>query len=60
MLNKVNTLKKECKIIGFTVGTFDLLHTGYCAMLAEAKSHYDFLIFSSSDLRKKVSQKENL
>jgi len=32
------------KEIGFTCSTFDLLHTGHIAMLAEAKSYCDYLI----------------
>ena len=30
--------------IGFTCSTFDLLHAGHIAMLAEAKNHCDYLI----------------
>ena len=30
--------------VGFTASTFDLLHAGHIAMLAEAKSKCDFLI----------------
>lgn len=32
------------KEIGFTCSTFDLLHAGHVAMLAEAKSYCDYLI----------------
>jgi len=32
------------KEVGFTCSTFDLLHTGHIAMLAEAKSFCDYLI----------------
>lgn len=32
------------KKIGFTASSFDLLHPGHIAMLAEAKSHCDFLV----------------
>ncbi len=44
MLSKIFELKKENKIIGFTASTFDLLHAGHTAMLAEAKANCDFLI----------------
>lgn len=32
------------KEIGFTCSSFDLLHAGHVAMLAEARSHCDYLI----------------
>ena len=32
------------KIIGFTCGTFDLLHAGHIVMLKEAKDNCDYLI----------------
>jgi glycerol-3-phosphate cytidylyltransferase len=35
---------KECGKIGFTCSTWDLLHAGHVAMLAEAKNHCDYLI----------------
>ena len=41
---EINKLKKQGKKIGFTASTFDLLHAGHIAMLAEAKSNCDFLI----------------
>ena len=44
MLYFINKLKQEGKRIGFTCSTFDLLHTGHIAMLAESKSKCDFLI----------------
>jgi glycerol-3-phosphate cytidylyltransferase len=44
MLNKIYKLRAEGKKIGFTCSTFDLLHAGHVAMLAEAKSKCDFLI----------------
>lgn len=44
IFNKVRELKdKGCKI-GITFSTFDLLHAGHIAMLAEAKNHCDYLI----------------
>lgn len=44
MLEEINKLKKEGKIIGFTASTFDLLHAGHNAMLAESRAHCDYLI----------------
>lgn len=44
MIEKINQLKKDGKMIGFTCSTFDLLHAGHIAMLAEAKSYCDFLV----------------
>lgn len=44
MFSTIFKLKQEGKIIGFTASTFDLLHAGHAVMLAEAKSHCDFLI----------------
>lgn len=44
MLQKLESLKKEGKIIGFTASTFDLLHPGHISMLAESRSNCDFLI----------------
>lgn len=32
------------KEIGFTCSSFDLLHAGHVAMLAEARSHCDYLV----------------
>ena len=31
-------------VVGFTCSTFDLLHAGHVAMLAECKQHCDYLI----------------
>lgn len=45
MFDIIEKLKKEGKIIGFTASTADLLHCGHIAMIEEAKSHCDFLIF---------------
>lgn len=44
IFNKIRQLKQEGKKIGITFSTFDLLHAGHIAMLAEAKSHCDYLI----------------
>jgi glycerol-3-phosphate cytidylyltransferase len=40
----IKHLKSEGKRIGITFSTFDLLHAGHIAMLAEAKNHCDYLI----------------
>lgn len=44
ILSKINRLKFEGQIIGFTSTVGDLLHAGHITMLAEAKSQCDFLI----------------
>jgi glycerol-3-phosphate cytidylyltransferase len=44
IFNKVRQLKEAGKKIGITFSTFDLLHAGHIAMLAEAKNHCDYLI----------------
>jgi glycerol-3-phosphate cytidylyltransferase len=44
IFNKIKQLKEEGKTIGITFSTFDLLHAGHIAMLAEAKNHCDYLI----------------
>lgn len=44
IFNRVKDLKAEGKKIGITFSTFDLLHAGHIAMLAEAKNHCDYLI----------------
>jgi glycerol-3-phosphate cytidylyltransferase len=44
IFNKVKKLKTEGRTIGITFSTFDLLHAGHIAMLAEAKNHCDYLI----------------
>jgi glycerol-3-phosphate cytidylyltransferase len=41
---KIKELKDQGKKIGITFSTFDLLHAGHIAMLAEAKKHCDYLI----------------
>jgi glycerol-3-phosphate cytidylyltransferase len=44
LLNKIKDLKTQGLKIGITFSTFDLLHAGHIAMLAEAKNHCDYLI----------------
>ena len=44
IFNKVKQLKAEGKTIGIVFSTFDLLHAGHIAMLAEVKNHCDYLI----------------
>ena len=44
IFNKVKALKEQGKKIGITFSTFDMLHAGHVAMLAEAKNHCDYLI----------------
>ena len=44
IFNHVRKLKDEGKRIGITFSTFDMLHAGHIAMLAEAKNHCDYLI----------------
>lgn len=43
-LQKIEELRNQGKLIGFTASTFDLLHPGHIAMLAEARAKCDFLI----------------
>ena len=44
IFNKVKELKAKGLKIGITFSTFDLLHAGHIAMLAESKNHCDYLI----------------
>jgi len=44
IFNKIKDLKSKGLKIGITFSTFDLLHAGHIAMLAEAKNHCDYLI----------------
>jgi glycerol-3-phosphate cytidylyltransferase len=44
IFNRVRELKEAGQKIGITFSTFDLLHAGHIAMLAEAKNHCDYLI----------------
>lgn len=44
IFNKIRELKEKGYRIGITFSTFDLLHAGHIAMLAEAKNHCDYLI----------------
>lgn len=44
IFNKIRELKQKGYRIGITFSTFDLLHAGHIAMLAESKNHCDYLI----------------
>lgn len=44
IFNHIRRLKDDGKKIGITFSTFDMLHAGHIAMLAEAKNHCDYLI----------------
>jgi len=44
IFNRVRELKDAGQKIGITFSTFDLLHAGHIAMLAEAKNHCDYLL----------------
>lgn len=44
IFNKIKDLKKKGLKIGIVFSTFDLLHAGHIAMLAEAKNQCDYLI----------------
>jgi glycerol-3-phosphate cytidylyltransferase len=44
IFNHIRKLKQDGKKIGITFSTFDMLHAGHIAMLAEAKNHCDYLI----------------
>lgn len=44
IFNKIKKLKEDNLIIGIVFSSFDMLHAGHIAMLAEAKNHCDYLI----------------
>jgi glycerol-3-phosphate cytidylyltransferase len=44
IFNKIKELKAENKKIGIVFSSWDLLHAGHIAMLAEVKNHCDYLI----------------
>jgi glycerol-3-phosphate cytidylyltransferase len=44
IFNHIRKLKEDGKKIGITFSTFDMLHAGHIAMLAQAKNHCDYLI----------------
>jgi glycerol-3-phosphate cytidylyltransferase len=44
IFNKIKELKRRGLKVGIVFSSFDLLHAGHIAMLAEAKNHCDYLI----------------
>jgi len=44
IFNKIKELKAENKKIGIVFSSWDLLHAGHIAMLAEVRNHCDYLI----------------
>jgi glycerol-3-phosphate cytidylyltransferase len=44
IFNRIKELKAKGLKIGITFSTFDMLHAGHIAMLAEARNHCDYLI----------------
>ena len=44
IFNKIKELKADGKKIGIVFSTFDLLHAGHIAMLAEVRNYCDYLI----------------
>lgn len=44
IFNKIKKLKEHGYTIGIVFSSFDMLHAGHIAMLAEAKNHCDYLI----------------
>lgn len=44
IFNKIKELKVKGTRIGIVFSSFDLLHAGHIAMLAESKNHCDYLI----------------
>lgn len=44
ILKKIESLRKKGLKIGFTASTFDLMHPGHIAMLAESRANCDYLI----------------
>jgi glycerol-3-phosphate cytidylyltransferase len=44
VFNHIKELKAQGKRIGITFSTFDMLHAGHIAMLADARNHCDYLI----------------
>ena len=51
LLKKINQLKNNNKVIGFTNGCFDLLHKGHLHSISTAKNNCDYLIIGlNSDI----------
>jgi len=44
IFNKIKSIKAKGMKVGIVFSTFDLLHAGHIAMLAEVKNHCDYLI----------------
>jgi len=44
VINKREDCASQKKVVGFTCGAFDVMHTGHILMLKEAKSVCDYLI----------------
>jgi glycerol-3-phosphate cytidylyltransferase len=44
IFNRIKQLRRKNLKIGFVASSFDLLHAGHVAMLAESKNHCDYLI----------------
>jgi glycerol-3-phosphate cytidylyltransferase len=44
IFNKIKKIKEDNLLIGIVFSSFDMLHAGHIAMLAEAKNHCDYLI----------------
>ena len=51
LLKRINQLKNNNKVIGFTNGCFDLLHKGHLHSISKAKNNCDYLIIGlNSDI----------
>jgi D-beta-D-heptose 7-phosphate kinase/D-beta-D-heptose 1-phosphate adenosyltransferase len=49
LIQVINHKKSDKKIVGFTNGCFDILHTGHVSLLEQAKRKCDFLIVAIND-----------
>ena len=60
LLKKINQLKNNSKIIGFTNGCFDLLHKGHLHSISKAKNKCDYLIIGlNSDISINIIKGQN-